>query len=93
MFRFYSNTEEGKPRVSVVAQHSEGMLHIAVARCSARDHFIRKKGRQIAEGRLAKNKIYKVIPMETCDISRFVEIAKQVTIEVNNTKQTHNGKD
>jgi hypothetical protein len=89
VFRFYSNTEEGKPRITVVAEHSAGMLKVAVARCSNKDHFIRKKGRMIAEGRLAKDKLFTTVEMESCDIAAFVEVAKEVAREVNIIKQVY----
>ena len=89
MFRFYSNPAETRSRVSVVGEHSEGMLRVAVARCSEKDHFVRKKGRMIAEGRLAKNKTYDVIPMDSCDIQEFVKLAKEISKEVIKTKQIY----
>ena len=88
MFRFYSNPQE-KIRVSVVGEHSDGELRIAVARCSNKDNFYRKKGRMIAEGRLAKGKIYAHIPMEECDVSTFVRIASKLAEEVKKTKKIY----
>lgn len=87
MYRFYSSPAEANSRVSVVGEHADGVLKIAVARCSSKDAFTRKKGRMIAEGRLAKGRYFKVIPIEKCDIIQFVEIAKETTIEVNRTKK------
>jgi hypothetical protein len=87
MFRFYSNAGSG--RVSVVAEHSEGMLKIAVARCSHKDNFIRRKGRAIAEGRLEKGKLYSSIPMKECDIQTFIHHAKMVAEEVQQTKRVY----
>lgn len=79
MYRFYSNPQEtNNIRVSVVGIHSEGVLSIAVSRCSAQDTFNRKKGRAIAEGRLAKGKIYNRYLLEHCDIKTFVNCAKEI---------------
>lgn len=89
MFRFYSNPSEAKTRVSVVGEYSEGVLKIAVARCSEKDHFVRKKGRMIAEGRLAKGKTYEEIPLAECDIQEFVRVAKSISKEVTKTKQIY----
>ena len=75
-FRFYSNNI---PRSVIVAQYSEGMLKIAVSRCSKKDNFIRKKGRAIAEGRLQKGKIYAKVNMPECTTKEFVEIAKNIS--------------
>jgi hypothetical protein len=88
MFRFYSNPQE-KVRVSVVGEHSEGMLKIAVALCSNKDNFYRKKGRTIAEGRLAKGKVYTTIPMENCDVKTFVSKAILIAEEVKRTKRIY----
>lgn len=86
MYRFYSGAEN-KNRVSVVGRYSEGILTIAVSRCSNKDHFFRKKGRYIAEGRLEKGKTYLIKPLEFCDVKTFVDIAKQVAYEVSINKK------
>jgi len=87
-YRFYSSPAE-KVRISVVGQYEEGILKIAVARCSKKDTFIRRKGRAIAEGRLFKNKLYTAVPMQACDIVAFVDVAKQVVAEVARTKKVY----
>lgn len=90
MFRFYSSNSTAKqPRVAVVGEHSEGMLKIAVSRCSEKENFIRVKGRKIAEGRLRKGKTYAEIPMESCDIHTFVEKAKEISQEVITSKRIY----
>lgn len=76
MFRFYS--QGSKVRVAVVGEHSEGVLKIAVSRCSTKDAFVRKKGRMIAEGRLQKGKLYSQEKIENCDVKTFVEKAKEI---------------
>ena len=85
MYRFYSNPQ-GRVRVSVVGEHKEGALHVAVARCSKKDQFIRQKGRKIAEGRLQKGKLYAVYPMDECDSSTFLDYAKTIASEVEASK-------
>ena len=81
MFRFYSNPMQSN-RVSVVGQYDNNILSIAVARCSNKDNFIRKKGRMIAEGRLRKGKVFLVRNMVTCSSSDFVNIAKEIIKDV-----------
>ena len=88
MLRFYSNPQTNSTRVVVVGTHSEGMLNIAVARCSKKDNFIKKKGRMIAEGRLLKGKFFKTIPLETLSTTEFIRIAQeQIIPEVVETKK------
>ena len=86
MYRFYSNpTDTSKVRVSVVGEysHEDGILKIAVSRCSKKDSFIKKKGRAIAEGRLYKGKLYDKITFPTPPSSEeFIEHAKLIAKEV-----------
>lgn len=82
MFRFYSKPTETNPRVCVVGEHSEGVLKLAVSRCSTKDHFCKKKGRAIAEGRLSKGKLCKEIRMNECDIRTFLDNARVVATVV-----------
>lgn len=86
MFRFYESPTHGRSRVTVVGKHEDNKLSIAVARCSSKDQFIRKKGRAIAEERLANNKTYLQVEMPHCDVRTFLTIAKGVTSEVENSK-------
>ena len=81
MFRFYS-PHGTDCRVSVVGKHTDGMLNIAVSRCSKKDNFNRKIGRSIAEGRLKRGYFFSQIPIDECDSKAFVEIAKTVANEV-----------
>lgn len=53
MYRFYSNPN-GNGRVTVVGEQNGNIVTLAAARCSKKDQFVKKKGRAIAEGRLAK---------------------------------------
>lgn len=88
MYRFYSNPAENS-RVSVVGQFNGNSLQIAVARCSKKDQFIRRKGRLIAEGRLEKGKLYSDIPMNECTSETFVKYASKICQEVSQTKQVY----
>jgi hypothetical protein len=88
MFRYYS-IHTDPIRVTVVGEHSEGVLKIAVSRCSNKDNFYRKKGRLIAEGRLAKGKVFAYIPMEECNVPKFVDIATKLANEVKRTKKIY----
>lgn len=82
MYRFYSSPNQGV-RVSVVGDYTEGgYLEIAVARCSSKDPFVRKKGRLIAEGRLRKGRLHSVHSLPRCTSEDFVRIAKEVAEEV-----------
>ena len=88
MLRFYSLPTD-KNRVAVVGECKDGVLKVAVARCSKKDSFIRKKGRAIAEGRLLKGKLHSSYPMDTCDYTNFIEIAGKIVNEVKASKKTH----
>lgn len=90
LFRFYSNPEQSQNRVVVIGEHSEGVLKIAVSRCSKKDNFIREKGRAIAEGRLAKGKLYQIIQANEMNVETFVEHAKRIAKEVETTKKIFN---
>jgi hypothetical protein len=85
MYRFYSNAvDTNGVRVTIVGQLKNNILKLASARCSIKDNFCKKTGRSIAEGRLAKGKVYKEIPMESCNIETFVNEAKEAAIDISN---------
>lgn len=95
MFRFYSKlTETSDSRVAVVGVHSDGVLSLAVSRCSSKDNFEKKRGRLIAEGRLnnglkpnaKKNTLYAQIPMDSCDVKGFLKVAQETVETVDKTK-------
>lgn len=91
MYRFYSKSTTEQPnRVTVVGTHENNELKIAVSRCSIKDRFIKKKGKAMAEGRLAKGKLFDIINTSDCDSHRFVEIAKITVKRVNSTKKPIN---
>jgi hypothetical protein len=74
MFRFYS--KDNGPRVTIVGECSNDVLKIAAARCSRKDNFVRAKGRELAEKRLAEGKIFLSVPMKACDVQYFLLLAK-----------------
>ena len=81
MYRFYSKPNATKVRVVVVGEYDQEnrILNLAVARCSKRDSFVRKKGRGIAEGRLSKGKYFDQISMEEMpSFPMFMRIAKDI---------------
>jgi hypothetical protein len=88
IFKFYSSPTDNN-RVSVVGEHTNGVLRIAVARCSNKDHFVRKKGRTIAEGRLLKGKLWGslAVPQSKMDVKTFVSVAKDIAFDVSISKQ------
>ena len=57
MYIFHSRPVAKQARVTLVIKYVDGIVSIAASRCSAKDNFSRKKGRQIAEGRLVKGKL------------------------------------
>lgn len=91
IFRYYSSPDS-KNRVTVVGQKVDNKLVFAVSRCSDKDHFCRKEGRQIAETRLNNGNILTYIPMsenEKLDTRTFVLYAKHIASLVRDTKKTH----
>jgi hypothetical protein len=87
MYRLYTKPEQGHNRVTVVGEHKDGLLKIAVARCGKKDVFIKKRGRIIAENRLTKDLLFNVYPMTECTSKDFVNIATNVAEEVLRTKE------
>jgi hypothetical protein len=85
MFRFYSDKNSGS-RVTVVGEHSEGMLKVGVSRCSNGDTFDRKKGVAIAKSRMDGGKTYTKVPMEECNVKEFITIARAIAPRVQETK-------
>lgn len=88
MLRFYSNPTVGN-RTTVVGELTDGVLKIAVSRTGKKEMFIRKKGRAIAEGRLAKGRLYTQVawPKEAITSEEFVQIALPIAEEVIKSKK------
>lgn len=87
IYRFYSNPNS-EVRVAIVGKVVGTKLQVAVSRCSAKDQFIRRKGRHIAEGRLSKGKLHSEIELNTEELTNetFVALATNISNEVINTK-------
>ncbi len=85
MYVFYSaplKTEKGQKtkglkqnRVTVVGDYQDGVLKIAVSRCSDKDTFTKIRGRGLATGRLLRGKIYKSFTLKEINTEKFIEIA------------------
>ena len=81
--RFYSNPTLGH-RMSIVGEFQNETLKIAIAITNKNEVFIRKIGRAIAEGRLAKGKLYATLDFpgkEKLTSEEFVTIAEVIAIE------------
>ncbi len=77
MFRCYSpwfftqRKQDPLPRITVVGEHKDGILKMAAARCSLKDRFVRKVGREIAEDRLKQGKHVLEVKTRKCDSEIF----------------------
>jgi hypothetical protein len=94
LYRFYSNPTLGH-RMSIVGELKEGVLNIAVAITNENEYFIRKIGRAIAEGRLAKGKFHTSlqIPKDRLMSEEFVKIAEEIALEkITEIKNRKHGK-
>ena len=74
IYRFYSSAKNPN-RIAVIGEYENGVLNIAVSRCSKDDIFLRKRGRVIAEGRLHKGRLHSIFHMEQPNTETFIEIA------------------
>lgn len=96
LFRFYSkpHNSKGNVVVCVVATQNAGndILNVAVARCSEKDQFVKKTGRELAEKRLNANELYCKYRVQNCKGKEFIKIAQQVAKEVTNTVVIYNDK-
>ena len=72
MYNFYSS-KDSTNRLSFAARHQNGVLEVAVARCSNKEHFVKRRGRAKAEGRLNGGKLFLTKKMEECSPKEFVE--------------------
>lgn len=83
LYRYYSNPAWGH-RMTIVGELQNEVLNIAIAITNVKETFVRKIGRAIAEGRLAKGRIYSSIefPGKSKIMSEdFVKIAENIAIE------------
>jgi hypothetical protein len=65
-------------RVTVVGGIKDGMLSLAVSRCSLKDNFVKKDGREKALARLEAGEVIATIPFEKPSLSKFIGAADAV---------------
>ncbi len=73
-----------QPRVCVVGEYENGTLKLAASRCSLKDRFVRKKGRELAKKRLKNNKHIVTYKINNIDSQIFHELAD---IIINNVRK------
>lgn len=89
MFIYYSPHQQ-ECRVTVVGEHKDGVLKLAVTRCSKKDRFVKKKGVAIAKSRLENNYLHSKYKLDSCSPKDFVETAVLIANEVCETKVVNN---
>lgn len=78
-FIFHSSPENlSGVRVTVVGNYVDGVLNLSVARCSAKDPFIKKVGRDIAIDRLSVGKYIYSLKSNEITVNRFAGAARAV---------------
>lgn len=78
-FIFHSSPDNNLGvRVTVVGDYADGVLNLAVARCSQEDIFVRKTGREKAIERLKKGEFVTSLMSETMTFKRFFGAASAV---------------
>lgn len=82
MFRYYSTPNEANVRITIAGVHSDGVLKLAVSRCSKKDRYVKKIGREKAEKRLSIGLLYDQIELKECDAKTFVEFAKKAVLDI-----------
>lgn len=81
MFRCYSEwyftqrKENPLPRITIVGEYDDGVLRLAASRCSLKDRFVKKIGRDIAEERLKTNQHLLEIKLNKFDTQTFYDYA------------------
>ena len=91
MFGFYSLPED-RNRISIVGEHKDGILKIAAARCSTKDRFCKKTGREIATKRLKEDNLLLSVNIEKCEGRLFLNMAKVLIEEINRNPKILNKK-
>lgn len=66
-------------RATVVGRYNNGVLKIGVSRCSERDMFCRKTGRDLAFKRLDDGKEYLSVNSDNMDLTKFIKIAQAIS--------------
>jgi len=78
---FHSKTNN---RVTVVGEYCDEGLCLTAARCSSKDNFCRKTGRDIANRRFNIKRHCITIPVKNRNIKSFVEIAANLSAIISN---------
>lgn len=71
-------------RVTVVGGIVDGVLNLAVSRCSLKDNFVKKDGRKKALARLTAGEVVATTPFEKPSLSKFIGAADAVANAVIN---------
>ena len=83
MYRCYSSHWDPRgPRISIVGEHKDGVLRLAASRCSPKDRFMRKIGREIAEDRLKNGKFLMELKTKECNSEKFHEYAHMLITDI-----------
>jgi hypothetical protein len=75
---FHTKPEKGKRRCTFAGVIDGQYIRVGIARCSRKDHFQKRLGRAIAEGRAKKTPVFQ-IEFEEYPIKRFLEFSKGLT--------------
>lgn len=81
-FIFHSSPDISGVRVTVVGNYVDGVLNLAVARCSEKDTFVKKHGRDLAINRLSSGIYTYSLKSEEMSVKRFVGAARAVAYAV-----------
>ena len=65
-------------RVTVVGEFIDGKLRLAVSRCSEKDHFVKKVGREIASKRLLDGDLIAEINVNKMSMGVFIEASETI---------------
>lgn len=75
---FHASNEE-PVRTTIVGIYDSGVLRLSASRCSEKDHFIKKVGRELAIERLEKGEFITEFKVKNFDKQNFYEIAELVS--------------
>lgn len=76
---FHGRTTDGR-RFTICGLIKRGRIRVSASLCSFNDNFCRKIGREIAKGRLAKQKAYTKVKCDKREpIKSFVEYGTQLS--------------
>lgn len=76
---FHSNVDnDSRVRVTVVGEFVDGKLKLAVSRCSEKDHFVKKIGREIASKRLLNGDLITELDVKKMSMGIFIEASETI---------------